>query len=290
MKTINYIFLLVTIAVSGFVLSSSSCSKDCPAPSIVFSPSGSTATAAPGEKVNLKVSVTGTENIKSLEVTKTSNGVTQTIYTKDAIGGTGYSYDLVDSIPTSVSYGSTFIYKFTAKSDCKDNTASEMTWTVTVGPSSARIEDSVFNTQAPRTYSRFGVVPSNPSAWMLEYKTVGSVTGARFSADPNSEKDIRDSASQADPYTANVKWGSRNGSKFKKVTGFNFGQASPKSIIDAWNAGGTAQDLISIAANDIIIVNIKNSNRYAVVQIRSVVDTGPGDNEDYVFWGYKLAQ
>jgi hypothetical protein len=293
MKTINYIVMLVTFTVSGFVLSSSSCKKkECPAPTITFTPSGTTMTAGPGEKVNLTVAVNASDNatnIKSLEVTKTSNGVTQTVFTKDGIGQTGYTYNLVDSIPTGVTIGSTFIYKFTALSDCSGNTAAEMSWTVTVGPSSARIEDSIGNNQGPRTYSRGSSNPTNPSAWMLEYKP--APTGARFASDPNSEKDIRDTTLVLDAYTANVRWGSRNGSKFKKAPGFNYGLASAKSIIDAWNNGGTALDIVPIAVNDIIIVNIKNSGRYAVVKIKSINEDGSVSSfEDYVYWEYKLAQ
>ncbi len=74
-----------------------------------------------------------------------------------------------------------------------------------------------------------------------------------------------------------------------KAPGFDYTNASAKSIIDAYNAG-TPGDLVTIAVNDMIIVNIKNQNKYAVVKIKQIVDDGGASNEDYTYFSYKLAQ
>ncbi len=110
----------------------------------------------------------------------------------------------------------------------------------------------------------------------------------KFAADA-IDKDIRDSIVAANPFTGNTRWGSRNGSKFVKAPGFDWANCSPKTIVAAYNAG-TASDLISFVKGDIIIVNIKNSGKYAAVKIKDVVDDGAVNNEDYTFFSYKLAQ
>ncbi len=290
MKSFKALSILAICIISAFVLTSSSCGGECLAPSIVFDPSATSMTAAPGEALTFKIVVTGeADNIKSITVSKTSNGVTNSSFISEpSVGEKGKTITLTDSIDKTISYGAVITYTVTAISDCKDATAETKTMTVTIGPSSKPLDPFLFevaNTTAPRVYSRFSSAAGNPSAWDL----MGRLP--KFAADLNSEKDIRDSLVAASPFNSTtVRWGSRNGTKFVKApTTFDYANASAKSIVDAYKAG-TPSDLINFAANDYIIVNIKNNNTYAVVMIRSITDDGAASNEDYTFFKYKLAQ
>ena len=295
MKPLKSLSILAVILISAFVITTSSCGGNCTAPSIVFDPSTAAVTLAPGEKFSLNIVVTGdATNIASIVVSKASNGVTDPAFLSlTGVASKGKTVALVDSVPNSVSYGSVITYTVTATSDCKDAAAETKTYTVTVGPSSKILDplyNLVENSQAPRCYSRFSAAPQNNSAWQLIPTTLGN--GARFATDPNDQKDIRDSlnSTTGNPFTANARWGSRNGSKFVKApSNFDFTNASAKSIIDAYKAG-VPSDLITIASGDFIIINIKNANRYAVIRIKSITDDGAASNEDYVFFSYKLAQ
>ncbi|MCX6188940.1 MAG: hypothetical protein NTW54_04960 [Bacteroidetes bacterium] len=294
MKSLKSLFILAVSIISAFVLTSSSCGSTCVAPEIVFNPSGTTLTKAPGEVVAFSIVVTGSaDNIKSIKVSKSSNGVLQADFISiPSVGEKGKTVALVDTIPSSITYGSVITYTVTAVSDCKDATADTKTMTVTIGPSSTIIPDSVGNNSFPRVYSRWSLSTLNNSAYQLLPaldKNNVPLDGRRFASQPNDEKDIRDTILIKDPFKANVRWGSRNGSKFVKLVGFNWATASPQGIIAAYNSG-TPTDIVTFTTGDLIVVNIKNKNTYALVKIKTIVDTGSADDEDYTQFSYKLAQ
>jgi hypothetical protein len=292
MKFIKSLSIIAVSFITAFVFMTSSCkTKSCSDASIVFNPSSTTATKAPGEQITFDIVVTGTDNnIKDITVTKSSNGVTDPAFiTQTGIGSKGKTITLLDSVPLSVAYNSTIVYTVTATSDCSGGNAVTKTFTVTVGPSSDILDKLIYgygNNQIPNLYSRYSVNPQHNSAFQL---LLSPIDGSRFAGDPNDQKDIRDSIAAATPFAGNTRWGSRNGSKFVKAVGFNYATASAKSIIDAYNAG-VPSDLVSFAANDCIIVNIKNQNKYAVVLIKAITDDGATSNEDYTFFCYTLAQ
>jgi hypothetical protein len=264
--------------------------KKCQAPVLTSTMPGQSIIVYPGDSIASTITVAGDKvNIKTFEVTKTFNGSTQGVF-QSQVNSKDYEYNFLDSIPDTMTIGSVIVYKFTATADCKTEPASEITLTVYIGPSSEKIEDSVSNSQAPKTYSRFDTILTESGAWNIEYSMFHSLTGFRYSQDADAEKDIVDSTLIADPYGTNARWGSRNGSLFKKIPGFDFTNASPKSIIDAWNSGGIANSIISINKNDMIIINIRNKNRFAVINIRDIIDDGPAHASDYVLWQYKTAQ
>lgn len=287
MRSLKSLSILALFIIGAFVLTSSSCGSTCTAPTITFDPSGTTLSKAPGEKFTMNVVVTGdADNIKSIVISKSSNGVTDPAFLSlTSVGEKGKTVVLTDSIPANTSIGSVITYTVTATSDCKDGAAETKTLTLTVGASTTRLDDLLFlveNAVAPRVYSRYSSNGANNSAWDLQNRL------PKLAADANTSKDIRDSASAANPFAG--RWGSRNGSKFVKAPStFDFANASPKLILDAYKAG-TASDLITFVAGDFIIVNIKNSNTYSVVKIKSLADDGAASNEDYTFFSYKLAQ
>ncbi len=291
MKFFKPLSILAVTFISAFVFTISSCGPKCSDPSIVFNPSSTTGTAAPGEKFKFDIIVTGTDvNIKSITVSKSSNGVTNSSFISvTSVGSKGKTVTVSDSVPSNVTYGSTITYEVTAISDCKAANSASKTYTLTVAPSSTPLDPLIYevkNSQSPRVYSRFSSSAGNNSAWDLQNRL------PKFAIDANADKDIRDSLNSltGNPFTSNARWGSRNGSKFVKApSSFDYANASAKSIVDAYKAG-VATDLITISANDNIIVNIKNQNKYAVVNIISLTDDGAASYEDYTFFKYKLAQ
>lgn len=291
MKSSKLLSILAATVISACVFMMSSCGSKCSDPAIVFNPSATTITKAPGEQITFDIVVTGTDNnIKSITVSKSSNGVTNSSFVSvTGIGSKGKTVTLVDSVPSSVSYGSTITYTVTAVSDCKDNNSVDKTFTVTVGPSSTPLDPLIYgygNLQLPHIYSRWSINTNNNSAWQF---VLSPLDGGRFAGQPDDQKDLRDSVISANPFTANARWGSRNGSKFVKAPGFDYDNASALTIINAFKAG-VASDLVTFAVNDCIIVNIKNQNKYAVVKIKGITDDGVGSNEDYTWFWYKLAQ
>ncbi len=125
MKTIKSLSILALFIISSFVLTSSKCSgSDCAGPSVIMSPSATSITAAPGESFSVTIAVTGTDNkIKSVEITKSSNGVTGAFFSNTSVSSNGFNYTLTDTIPAGVSIGSAHNLYHYCEKDCKDETA-----------------------------------------------------------------------------------------------------------------------------------------------------------------------
>jgi hypothetical protein len=277
MKPLKSISLLVVTLLSAFLFMMSSCGTKCSDPSIVFNPAETSILKAPGEEIAFDIIVTGTdENIKSITITKTIHGSTNPFLSLTNIGSKNKTISLIDSVPVNVIYGEAITYTVTAVSDCKAGNSTEKTLTVTSGPY------LIGNSMRPRIYSRFSTDNLNNTAWNLINYMQSTFTN-------NADMDICDSCTQPNPFITSARWGSRNGSKFVKAVGFDFNSATVKSISDAYNAG-IASDLVTISVNDIIIVNIKNQNKYAAVKIRDVVEDGSATSfEDFTYFWYKMA-
>jgi hypothetical protein len=263
--------------------------KKCAAPSLTVTPGATAANASPGEVFSLDIKATGTDNnnIGAVEVLRTYGGTTTTLLSDHLINTPEYKYDFSDTIPKSISYGATIIYTVIVYSHCTSETTSEFTSIITVSPSDSLIRDSVGTILSPKIYNRFTLDTNNNTAWQLEF--TGN-TGARFNAASEQEKDISDSTSFNDPYAGNVHWVSLNGTRFKKISGYDYNAATPRSVVDAWIGGGPEQRNIPVAAGDLIIANIQSANRFALLKILGITDTGPADNNDYVNFTYKLAR
>jgi hypothetical protein len=292
MKSLKSLSILAAAFVSAFVFTMTACKPKCTDPTIDFNPATAAISKSPGEKINLDITVDCKDyNIKSIVVTKTSGGATSQVVSLTSIGAKNKTVSLVDSVPTNLGYSDIITYTVTAISDCKAGNSLEKTFKVTVTPSSTKLDPLFFevkNSFSPYIYNRLAsntFAGSDNTAWDLQNRV------AKYGANADTDKDICDSCILSNPYTPNVRWGSRNGSKFvKAAVGFDYANASAKSIVDAYNAG-TPGNLIIYTANDVILVNIKNRNRYAAVTIRSIVEDGfPTTYEDYTFIMYKLAQ
>lgn len=288
MKFFKSLSILAVSIISTIILTSSSCGGDCLASFITFDPAVTNIIVTPGQVYNFTINVRcNSDNIKSINVSKTLNGVSNPIFISiPNVGDQEKSILLSDSFPMASSYGSIITYTVTAISDCKDAVAETATMTVSIGPSDIPIDSNreIMNTMFPRVYSRFCSTVNGNSSWDLQGKL------PMQSSDDNTKKDIRDSIPSASPFNSStVRWGSRNGSKFVKAAAtFDYALASPKTIIDAYDAG-TPSDVINFNINDCILVNIKNKNTYAAVVIRDIVDSTSIDN-DFTKFKYKLAQ
>jgi hypothetical protein len=261
------------------------CKKPCNLPSIQLEPVNTNIFVKPGEVFRIKIHVNSEgNNIYSVVVSKTSNGKTQADFlVVSPVDSNITTVDLVDSIDNSLGYGSIINYNIKATSDCKSDSAAESKITVTVIPSSDPITANIGNTQAPRVYNRFSTSFNITRAWNLQ-KVLPLIN-----TDNNDDKDICDSVPVKTPFFMTV-WGSRNGCLFKNVNGMDYSQATPQQLYDAWNSGSPGSDLINIFPNDLILVNIKNKNRFALVRIKVVYDDGASFNDDYTYFEYKLAQ
>ncbi len=264
-----------------------SCNQNCIAPSLSFDPASENITETPGEVYSIKIIAEGgEENIKSIVIAKTINGTLDpNLISVSGNGAKKKIYTLTDSLRSNQGLGEVIIYTITAVADCKHGSAyTRKSFNIIAGPSNVKLS-LIGNSQAPRVYNRFTSSFINNPAWDLQN------IKSKFAADANSEKDIVDSVNSAtgNPFASNARWGSRNGSLFVKAFGFDFTNASAKSIIDAYNAG-IPGSLVSLALNDIIIVKIRNQNKFAVIRIKNISDDGAASNEDFVFWEYKLTQ
>ncbi len=112
-------------------------------------------------------------------------------------------------------------------------------------------------------------------------------------SDPVSEKDIQDSCILAEVSQWPARWTSKNGTTFKKVTGYTFDGVSNTGQLDAvWNASGSASKSMVVSVGDLYIANIlaKSSPvRLAgkvLIYIMDVKKTA-GDNLDYVQFKFK---
>ena len=113
--------------------------------------------------------------------------------------------------------------------------------------------------------------------------------GSVLSADPNADKDIQDSISAADGSAWPARWTSRNGTTFKVTTTHGWSTVTNSAELEnAWNSLGTAESVINVVDGDVYIANIKNSGKYALIEVTDVMNTA-SDNLDYVQFRYKMA-
>ena len=279
----KFLAILITSFTASLFFCSFQC-KRCDEPGIFLNAISDSITKAPRESFSLDISVHSDNNINSIVISKSTNGIlNRNVLSISGNSNSNQTITLFDSIPYNLDSGSRIIYTVKVTNDCKEFHSKEKTFKVMVAPSLARIEDSVSTIIDPHIYNRFSKLPFLNKAWDLQNKL------PKLDSDPNSDKDICDSAYSANPFV-NGTWGSRNGSLFKKINNFNYAQASVTSIKTAWNFGGPASNMIRIVPDDIIIVNIKNNKQYALIKIKSIVDDGKLYNEDYIYFDYKLAQ
>lgn len=104
--------------------------------------------------------------------------------------------------------------------------------------------------------------------------------------DPGEWKDIVDSVKAQDGANWPGRWGSQNGSTFKKVEGFGWATVKDTKQLEAmWQNAGTAQNTINPAKGDYYL--IKTPSYYGFIEITDVVNTA-SDELDYTQFRYKF--
>ncbi len=109
------------------------------------------------------------------------------------------------------------------------------------------------------------------------------------SGDPAADKDIHDSCILAEINNWPGRWTSKNGTTFKKVTGYAYDDVKNTGQLDAaWDAAGTEKKWVLVAKDDLYIAKLRGGNTKVLVQITNVVKTTQqGDNKDYVQFKFK---
>lgn len=107
--------------------------------------------------------------------------------------------------------------------------------------------------------------------------------------DPAADKDIQDSCITTETNNWPGRWTSKNGTQFRKVTGYAYADITNTGQLDAaWNASGNSMKFMVVAKDDLYIANIRGGTIKVLIQITNVVKTtGIGENNDYVEFKFK---
>lgn len=110
--------------------------------------------------------------------------------------------------------------------------------------------------------------------------------GSLTSSDADEFKDIQDSTTVNEIASWPGRWGSRNGSTFKKVTGYNWGtMTSTSQLQSAWDGAGAEQATIIPAKGEFFVIKT-GTGALAFIEITDRVSTS-NDNLDYIQFRYK---
>jgi hypothetical protein len=293
MKNLTNLHNMLAVLFTAIILCTNLlCKKPCAEPTITFN-TANAEMKAHGDTINVDVTATSPKGkVTSIIVSRSINGVRNPNFISiSSLNETTKTIKISDTIPLDLAFDSKIIYTVTVTGDCKENATAAKDYTITIG-TSTKVLDKYFylyeNSTAPKIYNRFatGLYSNTGIHFVLLPQKCD-----RFRYSPISEIDVCDSLNNntGNPFISNARWGSKNGSKFVKAPGFNWATASSASIVNAYKAG-TPSDLINIASNDYIVVNIKNSNRYAVIRVRSMMDDGIASSEDNATVSFIMAQ
>ncbi|MBR9860326.1 hypothetical protein GYB22_06180 [bacterium] len=223
-----------------------------------------------------------TENIVSLKVTVSYNGGAQLVPANCSICDTSFSTKNldVDFVGTTGTSAGEEVWSFTIADKDGNSTTKTLTITNLGTGGQSLIEITQDNNQ--NTLKVYNFRGPNSGAYDL---VVGSNL---LSADDNMDKDIQDSTAEAEISNWPARWTSRNGTTFKKMSTYNWGNVTNTTELNAaWNDGGTAVGTISVAKDDVYVAQLRGeAGKFVLIEITDVVSTS-GDNLDYVQFRYK---
>ena len=235
------------------------------------------------EDFTVGIRASHTENIVSFKVTVSYNGgpalePAECAACDSTFSSKDFDYDYVGH--TAAAAGSE-VWTFTV-ADNKGNESSKSITITNLGTGGASLieieQDNNSNTL--KVWNFQGV---NSGAFDL---VVGSNL---LSADDNADKDIQDSCTVAEVTNWPGRWTSRNGTTFKKMSTYNWGNVTNTSQLDAaWDdVAGSGDAVITVAKGDVYVAKLRgSSDNYVLIEITDVVKTG-ADNNDYVQFRYK---
>jgi hypothetical protein len=124
-----------------------------------------------------------------------------------------------------------------------------------------------------------------PNAGAYDLKIGGNL----FSADANSDKDIQDSMNLNDKTAWAARWTSRNGTTFKKVTGYSWGAVTNSSQLQAaWDDSGAEFSTFTVVKGASYMAKLRGTSTLVFIEITDVVTTA-SNNLDYAQFRYKKA-
>ncbi|MGZ5242324.1 MAG: hypothetical protein ACXWDO_00330 [Bacteroidia bacterium] len=276
MKTLKQLALFLLVGSSAFL---TSCGSDDPDPinAPTVSVASSKATAAPGETVTLTITAAAEEGLDNLKLTLSTNGVTpgtilDTTFKSRNSAQITYSF--------LVAGNNNDKHTFVATVKDKKGVAATSQTTVTVngtGATDVQLCSGVrLGAQSSATGSSFNsgncavytVSQAKANAADVDFLYFYGATNQATLAAPNDE--AADDFSSFD--LAN--WSTRNATKLKKLSGFDFNTASAASIQSAYGTGGDSKANM-LAVGDMIGF-MTADGKYGVARVNAIVGGGNG--------------
>jgi hypothetical protein len=109
------------------------------------------------------------------------------------------------------------------------------------------------------------------------------------SGDPDSDKDIQDSTTNAELNAWPGRWTSRNGSTFKKLgSGYTWDNIKTDVALKAaWDDNtDNPESFLTVEDGDLLAIKLRGGDTYCLIEILEVVQTS-NNNNDYVAFQYK---
>ncbi len=267
-------FLLGIFAMLFGIFTLTSCDDDPkPAPTVTILHSGVPATSAQLAPNTASYMLTGnaraSANFKSIKITLTYNGATNTVK------------DILDFEKNDTVY--TFMEEINLAG--KNSAGSSVTITVSVTDQQDQVGTGTLNigfgsSETPMKSSGSGMIynwySSNASAWDLVNNR------SRKAADSDSDKDMVNPSST--DWSFKKEWYSKNGTQFVKNNSFNYNNPTVEAAAAAFSGGSTS---ISVSQGDIIIAKLRGGSEYAVIKVTEIRETSIENNDDYIKFEYK---
>lgn len=217
-------------------------------------------------------------NIESLKVTVSYDGGVELVPTGCTLCDTTFGTKTfrVDFDGTTRASTGTETWSFTIAD--KDGNATTKSITITVVPLGSELYEYEFdNNSDPFRVSNF--YGPNTGAYQIG-------GGPLTSADADEFKDIQDSVTTSEISNWPGRWGSRNGSTFKKVSGYTWStMTSTTQLENAWDGGSGATATIIPQKGDYYVIST-GVGSLAFIEITDRVSTS-SDNLDYIQFRYK---
>ncbi len=277
---VKQILALSLLAVSAFFLNSCGTDDPNPAPGIDFIAEGGSLTGdvtMDGDKAfSIVFNVTDDSKVKTVEVKSVVNGrVSPQLDT--TINAASAKIRLNRKSYAAIA---TEVWTITVTDDKGSSTSKSLTISTTTAASG----DPLTSFEKDNNSLPFKV-------WNFQGPNAGAFDlldgTARVKGDPAAEKDLQDSCTLAEVAQWPGRWTSKNGTMFKKVTGYTYADVTNTGQLDAvWNASGNAVKSMTVVAGDLYIASVTRTSAKVLISVDAVTKTA-GDNLDYVQFKFK---
>lgn len=238
---------------------------------------------AGNEDFTVGINANHTANIVSLKITVAYNGGAQLTPANCTLCDSSFSSKSlrVDFNGTTAATEGTEVWTFTVADKDGNSTSKSITITNLGTGGESLIEITQDNNN--NTLKVWNFQGPNAGAYDL-------VLGSNLlSADDNADKDIQDSCRAEEVTNWPARWTSRNGTRFKKMTTYNWSNVTNTAQLDAaWNdVSGNGNAVINVAKGDVYVAKLRGqADAYVLIEITDVVSTST-NNQDYVQFRYK---